>query len=195
MRMLLAAGATFLLAATSPRATADVNRTPFGRLPDGATVEAFTLANARGVEVRAMSYGATIISVRTPDRSGRVDDIVLGFDRFDDYLTKARFFGSVVGRYGNRIGKGRFTLDGSTIQLATNNGANHLHGGTRGFDKALWKGEPFDRDGNAGVVFTYTSVDGEEGYPGTLKVSVTYTLTARNELILDYAATTDKTTT
>jgi aldose 1-epimerase len=171
-----------------------VPRTPFGVLPDGSAVEVYTLGNANGVEVRAMTYGATIISVRVPDRSGRVDDVVLGFGTLDDYLTKARYFGTTVGRYGNRIGRGRFTLDGSTIQLTTNNGANHLHGGVKGFDKVVWKAEPFERDGSAGVTFTYLSANGEEGYPGALEASVTYTLTPRNELILEYTARTDRAT-
>jgi len=141
-----------------------------------------------------MSYGATIMSVRTPDRTGRLDDIVLGFDTLDAYLAKSRYFCTVVGRYGNRIAGGRFMLDGGAIQLTTNSGANHLHGGDKGFDKVVWKGEPFDRDGRVGVVFTHTSPHGEEGYPGTLKASVTYTLTPRNELMLEYRATTDKAT-
>ncbi len=192
MRIPPSAAALTLAASLLVHAT--VNRTPFGRLADGAPIEVFTLANGRGVEVRAMTYGATIISVRAPDRSGRAEDVVLGFDRFDDYLTKARFFGTVAGRYANRIGKARFTLDGRTFELAANNGVNHLHGGTSGFDKKIWKGEPFDRDGSSGVVFTYTSADGEEGYPGTLTITLTYTLTPRNELMLDYVATTDKAT-
>ncbi len=136
-----------------------------------------------------MSYGATLISVRAPDRGGRREDVVLGFDAFDDYLTKARYFGSVVGRYGNRIAHGRFVLDGAPFQLAVNNGANHLHGGVRGFDKVVWQAEPFQSGDNTGVVFTYISADGEEGYPGTLTASVTYTLTPGNELRLDYRAT------
>src|SRR4030081_418119 len=137
MRKLLPAAAV-LLAAVALRAPAAVNRTSFGRLPDGASVEAFTLTNSRGVEVRTMTYGASIISVRTPDRSGRIDDVVLGFDSLGDYLTKARYFGTVVGRFGNRIANARFTLDGRTVQLAANNGVNHLHGGVRGFDKVVW---------------------------------------------------------
>ena len=184
MRLL---AAVFLAAMT-------VTRAPFGVLPGGDAVEVFTLRTADGVEVRAMSYGATIVSVRTPDRTGRLDDIVLGFDALDDYLTKARYFGTVVGRYGNRIGRGRFTLDGASIQLTANNGPNHLHGGARGFDKVVWHGVPFERDGGSGVTFTYTSADGEENYPGTLKASVSYTLTPRHELVLDYSATTDKPT-
>lgn len=184
MRLLLA---IFFAAMTA-------TRTPFGVLPGGAAVEAYTVRNANGVEVRAISYGASIISVRVPDRAGRLDDVVLGFDRLDDYLTKARYFGSVVGRYGNRIGGGRLTLDGSTLRLATNNGPNHLHGGVRGFDKVVWTGEPFEGDGGSGVRFTYTSVDGEEGYPGALRAAVSYTLTPRNELVLEYSATTDRAT-
>jgi aldose 1-epimerase len=166
----------------------------FGRLPDGTPIDMFTLANPRGMQVRVMTYGATLISVRVPDRGGRMDDVVLGFDRFDDYLTKARYFGSIVGRYGNRIGNARFSLDGRPIQLAANNGKNHLHGGVSGFDKRVWMAKPLERSGASGVIFTYTSADGEEGYPGTLKATVTYTLTDRNELTLDYEATTDKPT-
>jgi aldose 1-epimerase len=180
--------AVFLAAMTVPRASL------FGTLPGGGPVEVFTLTNASGLEVRAMTYGATIISVRTPDRAGRVDDVVLGFDNLDDYLTRARYFGTIVGRYGNRIGKSRFTLDGSTIQLTANNGANHLHGGAKGFDKVVWKAEPFERGGSTGVTFTYTSPDGEEGYPGTVHAAVSYSLTSRNELVLEYSATTDKAT-
>ena len=171
-----------------------VSRSAFGRLPDGTPVDRFALTHDRGLEVAVMSYGATLISVRAPDRGGRREDVVLGFDAFDDYLTKARYFGSVVGRYGNRIAHGRFVLDGAPFQLAVNNGANHLHGGVRGFDKVVWKAEPFQSGDNSGVVFTYISADGDEGYPGTLTASVTYTLTAGNELRLDYRATTDKPT-
>jgi aldose 1-epimerase len=171
-----------------------VTQAPFGAMPGGAPVNLFTLKNSHGVEVRAMTYGATIVSIRTPDRTGRFEDVVLGFDSFDPYLTRARFFGSVVGRYGNRIAGGRFMLDGQPVQLAVNSGTNHLHGGNQGFDRIVWSAEPFDRDGNQGVVFRYTSADGEEAYPGTLKVAVTYTLTARDELILEYSATTDKAT-
>src|SRR3954469_640898 len=171
-----------------------VTRAPFGTLPGGAAVAAFTLRNANGLEVRAVTYGATIVSIRTPDRSGHVDDVVLGFDAIDDYLTRARYFGSAVGRYGNRIAHGRFVLDGSTIQLATNNGVNHLHGGVKGFDKVIWSGEPFERDGASGVSFSYTSADGEEGYPGTLKARISYTLTPKNELVIEYSAETDKAT-
>jgi aldose 1-epimerase len=171
-----------------------VTRVPFGESPEGALVEMYGFSNTNGVAVRATSYGATIVSIRTPDRAGRVDDVVLGFDSFADYLTRARYFGSIVGRYGNRIARGRFSIDGATFQLTVNNGQNHLHGGVRGFDRVIWKAEPFDREHGSGVMFTYLSVDGEEGYPGAVTASVTYTLTPGNELVLEYAATTDKPT-
>ena len=177
----------FMLAATIVRA-------PFGTTPDGAKIEVFTLTNAAGIEVRAISFGAILVSIRTPDRAGRFADIALGFDALDDYVTRSRFFGALVGRYGNRIGNARFAIDGQTFQLAANNGPNHLHGGLKGFDKVVWNAAPFDRGGAVGVTFTYTSRDGEEGYPGTLQTAVTYTLTPKNELIVDYTATTDKPT-
>ena len=169
-----------------------VKREPFGQMPDGAAVEIFTLRNAAGVEVRAISYGGIITFLRVPDRSGTFDDIVLGFDRLDGYLKDPPFFGAIIGRYGNRIAKGQFTLDGATYELATNNGPNHLHGGNKGFDKVLWTAAPVE--GKNAVTFTRTSPDGEEGYPGNLQVQVTYTLTDQNELIVDYRATTDKAT-
>jgi aldose 1-epimerase len=171
-----------------------MHRAAFGRLPDGRTVEAFTLTNGTGVEVRVITYGAILVSIRTPDRDGRFADIVLGFDDLEGYLTRSRFFGAVVGRYSNRIASGRFTLDGRTYQLATNNGSHHLHGGIKGFDKVLWTAQPVERGGDAGVSLSYSSADGEEGYPGTLNATVTYSLTSGNELIVDYAATTDKAT-
>ena len=171
-----------------------VTRAPFGRTPDGEAVESFTLTNAHGIELRAISYGGIIVSLRVPDRDGRLDDVVLGHDTLEGYLAKPSYFGAVVGRYGNRIAGGRFTLDGHTYPLATNNGPNHLHGGVRGFDKRVWKAEPFERPGTAGLVLTRTSPDGEEGYPGNLAVRVTYTLTDRDEVGFEYFATTDKPT-
>jgi aldose 1-epimerase len=146
------------------------------------------------MEVRTMPYGAALVSIRVPDRNGKADDVVLGFDALDDYVTKNRFFGVVAGRYANRIAKGRFTLDGTTYTLATNNGVNHLHGGVKGFDKVVWNAEPFARDGRAGVVYSHTSPDGDQGYPGALNVRVTYTLSPSNALTVDYEATTDKAT-
>jgi aldose 1-epimerase len=170
-----------------------VARTALGQTRDGAVVERFTLTNAQGMEVHAISFGAIITSIRVPDRRGAMDDVVLGFDTIDGYLGTHPYFGAVVGRYGNRIAKGQFRLDGNTYQLATNNGPNHLHGGVKGFDKAVWRGELVGpRDGRVGVVFTHTSADGDEGYPGMLTAKVTYTLTPSNELIVDYDATTVK---
>jgi aldose 1-epimerase len=173
---------------------ARVAREAFGATLDGEAVDAFTLTNARGLEVRAITYGGTIISIRAPDRAGRVDDVVLGFDALDGYLTDSSYFGGIVGRYSNRIACGRFTLDGTSYQLATNDGKHHLHGGVRGFDKAVWSAEPFDGARGAGVVLVHTSRDGEEGYPGTLAARVTYALTNADELIVDYHATTDRPT-
>jgi aldose 1-epimerase len=146
------------------------------------------------MEVRTMSYGATIVSLRVPDRNGQSDDVVLGFDTLDGYLAPEPYFGAVVGRYGNRIAKGQFTLDGTTYHLATNNGPNHLHGGNKGFDKVLWTVTTKESAAGSSAIFARTSPDGEEGYPGNLQVRVTYTLTDRNELIIDYHATTDKAT-
>ncbi len=173
---------------------ASLSRAPFGRLADGTQVEIFTLSSGAGMEVRTMPYGAAIVSIRVPDRNGAADDVVLGFDTLDDYVTKNRFFGVVAGRYANRIAKGRFTLDGKTYALATNNGVNHLHGGVKGFDKVVWGAEPFEREGTVGVAYSHTSPDGDEGYPGTLNVRVTYTLSPSNALTVDYDATTDKPT-
>ena len=179
---------------TAAGARPRVERAPFGKLPDGRAVEQFTLTNARGVEVRAITYGGIITALRTPDRAGKLDDIVLGYDSLTGYLEETPYFGAIVGRYANRIAGGRFTLDGRTYTLARNNGPNSLHGGQRGFDKVLWTGEPFQSDSGAGVRLRYTSRDGEEGYPGTLAVTVTYTLTADDRLLVDYEATTDRAT-
>lgn len=171
-----------------------VERSTFGALPDGTAVERFTLTNANGVVVVLSSLGAAIHSLRTPDREGRPADVVLGFETLEQWVANPPFFGVIVGRYANRIAGGRFALDGANYTLATNNTPNHLHGGTRGFDKVVWRAEPLaEADGEA-VRFTYVSADGEEGYPGTLTTTVVYTLTGNNELRLDYAATTDKAT-
>ncbi len=175
----------------APAAATRVTQTPFGSLPDSTPVELFTVTNRQGIELRAMTYGGIIVSLRVPDRQGRIDDIVLGYDSAAEYArNNGPYLGALIGRYGNRIARGRFTLDGAAYTLATNNSPNHLHGGARGFDKVIWRGEPLAD----GIAFTYTSADGEEGYPGTLKARVTYTLTDRNELAVDYEATTDKPT-
>jgi len=163
-------------------------------MPDGRPVDVFTLTNHHGIEVRAISYGGIIVSLRVPDRHGNFDDVVLGYDALEGYLRASTYFGAIVGRYGNRIAKGRFTLDGQTYALATNNGPNHLHGGTKGFDKVLWTGEQGAGHHGAWVTFRYTSADGEEGYPGTLQAEVTYALTDEDELVLEYVAATDRPT-
>jgi aldose 1-epimerase len=146
------------------------------------------------MEVRAITYGAIITHLKTRDRAGKLDDIVLGYDDLPGYVKQNPYFGAVVGRYGNRIANGRFTIAGKTYTLATNNGPNHLHGGVKGFDKVVWKAEPFQKGDAAGVVFRHVSPDGDEGYPGTLTAHVTYTLTNKDELRVDYHATTDKPT-
>ncbi|OLB22738.1 MAG: galactose mutarotase [Acidobacteriales bacterium 13_2_20CM_55_8] len=166
----------------------------FGQTRDGKPVELYTLTNSHGMEVGAINYGGIIVSLRVPDKNGKLDDVVLGFDKLDGYLDKSPYFGAIVGRYGNRIANGKFTLDGKEYSLAKNNGPNALHGGLKGFDKAIWQAEPFKNKQGSGVAFTYTSKDGEEGYPGNLKAKVTYTLTDKNELVFDYQATTDKAT-
>lgn len=149
------------------------------------------MVNANGIEVRAITYGGIILSLRTPDRDGNLADIVLGYDDLEGYETESPYFGSIIGRYGNRIANGRFTLDGETYELAQNNGPNHLHGGVRGFDKIVWDAESMESDAGVSVVFSHTSPDGDEGYPGELSVRVIYTLTDADELIVDYGATTD----
>lgn len=167
-----------------------VGREAFGTLPDGRPVELYTLSSGR-IRVRAMTYGATIVSLETPDRHDALGDIVLGYPSLEGYLAASPYFGAIVGRYGNRIAKGRFTLDGVTYQLATNDGENHLHGGVTGFDKVLWSADSASTDSTASVTFRYVSPAGEEGYPGTLTVAVTYTLTRDDALRVDYLATTD----
>jgi len=169
-----------------------VARQPFGQTSDGTPVEMFVLTNRQGVQVRAITYGGIITSLRVPDRAGTMADVVHGFDSIEGYLKGHPYFGSIVGRYGNRIARGQFSLGGQTYTLAVNNGPNHLHGGLKGFDKAVWQGEPLPN--GTGVAFSRTSPDGEEGYPGNLKARVTYALSDANELSIAYEATTDKPT-
>jgi len=174
--------------------SATVDRQSFGQTLDGQAVDIITLTNANGMEVRAMTYGGIIVSLRVPDRNMQLGDVALGFDSLDDYIDENPYFGAIIGRYGNRIANGRFSLDGETYQLAQNDGQNHLHGGIKGFDKVVWDAETFENADGVGIVFSYTSPDGEEGYPGTLQTKVTYTLTDDNALVIDYEATTDKPT-
>jgi aldose 1-epimerase len=192
----LAAGAPAAAQAPARAAAQEraVTRAPFGTTPEGIAVDRYTLTNASGVEMRVITFGGIITSLRVPDRNGRLDDVVLGFETLEPYLRNPAYFGAIVGRYGNRIARGRFTLDGQTYTLAVNNPPNHLHGGRRGFDKVVWTVDPFTRPDAVGLVLRYTSPDGEEGYPGTLRAQVTYTLSDTNELTFEYQATTDKAT-
>ncbi|MFC7303782.1 aldose epimerase family protein [Streptomyces monticola] len=196
--VLAAAAAAGLTASATGAAHATPTRTApakelFGRMPDGTKVERWTLQNG-GTRMKVLSYGGIVQSLELPDRHGRYTNVSLGFDNLDDYLTATTYFGALIGRYGNRIDKGRFTLEGTTYQLDVNDGDNSLHGGAKGFDKRVWDVEPFSGASGVGLVLRYTSADGEMGYPGTLKVKVTYTLDARGDWRIDYEATTDKTT-
>ncbi len=188
------AAATLAAQTGARRNAASVARSATSAQADGKRIDMFTLTNAHGIEVKAISYGGIITSLKTPDRNGHLGDIVLGFDTPDGYLQPHPFFGAIVGRYGNRIAKGSFTLDGHAYPLVKNNGPNHLHGGTKGFDKVVWDAETFEKPEGVGVVFTRTSPDEEEGYPGNLRARVTYTLTPGDELAIEYVATTDKPT-
>ena len=171
-----------------------MDRRPFGTMPDSSPVEVYTLANGRGMSVQILTYGGTVHAIDLPDRDGRVDNVALGFARLEDYLARSPYFGSITGRYANRIAKGAFTLDGTICRLATNNGPNALHGGVAGFDKKLWQARELVGPDRVGLELGYVSPDGEEGYPGTLVTTVTYTLSDENELRVDYEATTDKPT-
>ncbi|MEU6883805.1 aldose epimerase family protein [Streptomyces viridosporus] len=168
-------------------------RTLFGRLADGTRVHSWSLENG-GTRMRVLSYGGIVQSLEVPDRRGRYANVSLGFDALEDYVASSPYFGALIGRYGNRIGKGRFTLDGTVHQLSVNDGENSLHGGARGFDKRVWDVEPFTRGSDVGLRLHHTSVDGEMGYPGTLRATVTYTLTRDGDWRIDYEATTDKAT-
>ncbi|HVX11321.1 MAG TPA: aldose epimerase family protein [Pirellulales bacterium] len=169
-----------------------VKKSTFGKLADGREVEQYTLENGRGMTAKVITYGGILTSLTTPDRNGKPGEVTLGFDALEPYLAGHPYFGATTGRVANRIAKGRFTIDGVEYKLKTNNGPNHLHGGEVGFDKVLWKGEPVTT--GAGVKLTHVSPDGDEGYPGKLTVTVVYSLTDKNELKIDYTATTDKAT-
>ena len=167
---------------------------PFGTTADAAPITLYTLTNRGGLEARIMTYGGILVSLRTPDRSGELADVTLGFDDLTPYLQGHPYFGALIGRYGNRIAEGSFRLAGRAYSLARNNGPNHLHGGVRGFDKVIWRAEPDTSGAEARLRLTYHSHDGEEGYPGNLDVTVVYTLTDENALRIDYTAQTDQLT-
>jgi len=171
-----------------------IEKTPFGRMPDGTSIDLYTLIGPGGVSAAISAYGGTIVSLKAPDASGMLADVVLGFDSLDGYLAHGNvYFGCIVGRYGNRIARGRFALDGKEHVLARNDGENHLHGGVRSFDKVVWAARPSTTPAGPALELSYRSRDGEEGYPGNLAVTVTYTLGA-DGLRMDYAATTDRVT-
>jgi aldose 1-epimerase len=176
------------------QAPGTVTKSIFGKLPDATEATLFTLVNRSGITMKVTNYGGIITSLSVPDKNGNMADIVLGYDKLEDYLASTPYFGAIIGRYGNRIAKGVFTLDNITYKLAQNDGINHLHGGIKGFDKVVWDAKEFVNDSATGIVFHYLSRDGEEGYPGNLDVQVVYTLTDKNELIFEYLATTDKAT-
>lgn len=181
--------------ATNPSEnTASMKKEAFGKTGEGTPVDLFTLSNGQGMAVKITNYGATVTSIIVPDSAGQAGDVVLGFDSLSGYLNDPPYFGAIVGRYGNRIAKGRFKLDGKEYKLAINNGPNHLHGGLKGFDKVVWQAKELNTDREPSLQLTYQSKDGEEGYPGNLSVTVVYTLTQDNALKIAYTATTDKAT-
>jgi len=175
-------------------AVLSVISTPFGKLPDGSPVTAYTLTNRHGIQVKVLDFGAIISELHVPDREGKVADVVLGFDSIEPYLSNKAFLGALIGRFGNRIARGQFSLDGKHYQLAVNNAPNHLHGGEQGFHQVLWRAVPFETSEAVGVTFTRSSQDGEDGYPGKLDVSVVYELNNDNALTLRYHAVTDQAT-
>ncbi len=193
----LAAGIAAILMAgccSAPKRQSSIEKAPFGKDTNGTPVEIFTLRNAKGMEVRISTYGGIVTSIQAPDRHGKMGDVVLGYNNLEGYLKSSPYFGCLVGRYGNRIAKGKFTLDGKEYTLATNNPPNALHGGWVGFDKRVWSAASMVTPQGPTLVLTRVSKDGEEGYPGNLTITATYTLTKDNALRLDYTATTDKAT-
>jgi aldose 1-epimerase len=171
----------------------EITKAPFGTA-DGKSIEIYSLKNSNGAEARIMTYGGTVVSLKVPDKNGKPGDVVLGYDSLDEYQNAKGYLGALIGRYGNRIGKGTFSLDGKEYKLAINNGVNHLHGGLKGFDKVVWTASPSVLPDGVHLELHYLSRDGEEGYPGNLNVKVEYVLTDSNELKIVYSATTDKPT-
>ncbi|MGB4257892.1 MAG: aldose epimerase family protein [Phycisphaerae bacterium] len=171
-----------------------ITKTAFGQTPDGQTADLYTLTNGNGMKVQITNYGGIITSIVVPDKNGKFEDVALGYDNLADYIKNSPYFGALIGRYGNRIAGGKFTLDGKEYKLFINNDPNSLHGGKKGFDKVLWKAEPVEGADVVGLKLTYLSKDMEEGYPGNLNATVWYFLTRDNELQIKYEATTDKPT-
>ncbi|MBT5900578.1 MAG: galactose mutarotase [Opitutaceae bacterium] len=195
---LLATVCVFTASVATAATKATVTMSAFGQTKSGEAVQLYTLTNRNGLSADIMTYGGTVVRLMTPDRNGQLADINLGFDNVADYENKSPYFGCLVGRYGNRIADGKFSLDGADYTLAVNNADEnvnaHLHGGDKGFDKVVWKAKPIIKDHDAGLILWHTSPDGDEGYPGTLQMKVTYLLTDNNELSIHYHATTDKAT-
>jgi len=188
-----AACLAFLAGCSTP--SSGLTKTHYGTTPDGKAVDMYTLRNLKGAEARIITYGGIVVSLKVPDKNGALGDVVLGCTSLEDYEKATTYFGALIGRFGNRIGKAQFTLDGKTYHLAANNGPNTLHGGVKGFDKVVWTAQ-MKEDSALGpqLILTYTSKDGEEGFPGTLQVTAVYTLTENNELRVDFTANTDKDT-
>lgn len=195
---LICSGAALIPVLLTAAPTPVITMKSFGQLPDGRQTHLFTLENASGLRADISDFGGTVVNLFVPDKNGKVADVSLGFDNAAQYLKQSPYFGALIGRYGNRIANGKFTLDGKTYSLPLNDKPGDipcsLHGGVVGFDKVLWQARPVILDGNPALVLSYVSKDGEQGYPGTLSVEVTYTVTAKNELRIDYRATTDKAT-
>ncbi|MEO5934590.1 MAG: aldose epimerase family protein, partial [Duganella sp.] len=173
---------------------ASITESPFGQMADGRDVTRYTLTNANGMMVKIINLGGAITEIHVPDRSGTLADVNCGYDDVAGYMGESHYFGALIGRYGNRIANARFTLDGETFELDVNNGANHLHGGTDGFHRRLWTGETFTTPNSSGLILSYVSADGEQGYPGNLEVTAIYELRDDNELRIAFHAITDKAT-
>ena len=181
-------------AAADDKAKAGVTKKPYGKLPDGTTVDEYTLTNNNGMTMKVITYGGIVTELHVPDKTGKPGDVCLGCSNLEEYLEGHPYFGAITGRVANRIAKGKFTLGGKEYALAVNNGPNHLHGGKKGFDKVVWAANPVDGQGGVALELKYTSKDGEEGYPGTLESTVVYVLNDQNEWRITYKATTDKAT-
>ncbi len=184
----------FCLSCAEGTSSSGVKKEEFGKTPDGEPVNLYTIKNSNGIELKVSEFGATLVSLKVPDKAGNFADIILGFDNLEGYINDAAYLGVTAGRYANRIAKGKFTLDGKEYTLATNDGENHLHGGIKGFGKQVWKGEELKSNEGTGVEFTYLSKDGEEGYPGNLENTVKYILNDNNELKIVLKSKTDKAT-
>jgi aldose 1-epimerase len=197
-KILLCAGVAGLLTVSgcvsNNNRSAGIASEPFGKTADGTVVRVFTLRNSHGIEARILTYGGIVQSLKVADKNGHFGDVVLGYDDLNGYLTNSPYFGALIGRYANRIAKGRFNLDDVAFTLATNNGPNSLHGGIKGFDKVNWHARAYQTPDGPALELKYLSKDGEEGYPGNLNVTAVYRVTEKNELRLDFTATTDKDT-